>query len=47
VRGGGADLGHYALGVFFRGARRVHAEPGMLSIDVGFRCAMSAAVTEM
>lgn len=39
VRGGGAGLGHYALSVFFRAARRAHAEPGMVSTDVGFRCA--------
>ncbi|MGE0370383.1 MAG: formylglycine-generating enzyme family protein [Gammaproteobacteria bacterium] len=39
VRGGGAGLGHYALSVFFRSARRAHAEPGMVSTDVGFRCA--------
>lgn len=40
VRGGGAGLGHYALSIFFRGARRAHAEPEMTSTDVGFRCAM-------
>lgn len=43
VRGGGAGLGHYALSVFFRSARRAHAEPGMVSTDVGFRCAQDAA----
>ena len=43
VRGGGAGLGHYALSVFFRSARRAHAEPGMVSTDVGFRCAKDAA----
>lgn len=43
VRGGGAGLGHYALSVFFRSARRAHAEPGMVSTDVGFRCARDAA----
>lgn len=42
VRGGGAGLGHYALSVFFRSARRAHAEPGMVSTDVGFRCAKDA-----
>lgn len=39
IRGGGAGLGHYALSVFFRGARRGHAEPDAKSTDVGFRCA--------
>lgn len=39
VRGGGAGMGHYALSVFFRGARRAHARPDMVSTDVGFRCA--------
>ena len=43
LRGGGAGLGHYALSVFFRGARRGHAPPETVSTDVGFRCAMSAA----
>ncbi|MBK9131759.1 MAG: SUMF1/EgtB/PvdO family nonheme iron enzyme [Gammaproteobacteria bacterium] len=43
VRGGGAGLGHYALSVFFRSARRAHAEPGMVSTDVGFRCAKDLA----
>lgn len=42
VRGGGAGLGHYALSVFFRGARRGHAPPETASTDVGFRCAMSS-----
>ena len=39
VRGGGAGLGHYALHVFYRSARRAHTEPQMVSTDVGFRCA--------
>lgn len=39
VRGGGAGSGHYALSTFFRAARRAHAEPGAISVDVGFRCA--------
>ncbi|MBI5451625.1 MAG: SUMF1/EgtB/PvdO family nonheme iron enzyme [Gammaproteobacteria bacterium] len=39
VRGGGSGLGHYALSVFFRSARRAHAVPTMTSSDVGFRCA--------
>jgi formylglycine-generating enzyme required for sulfatase activity len=43
VRGGGAGLGHYALSVFFRSARRAHATPDMVSTDVGFRCAKDAA----
>lgn len=38
-KGGGAGLGHYALSVFFRGARRAHAEPAMTGTDLGFRCA--------
>ena len=42
VRGGGAGLGHYALSVFFRAARRGHAPPETVSTDVGFRCAMGA-----
>jgi len=42
VRGGGAGLGHYALSVFYRGARRAHARPEMMSTDVGFRCARDA-----
>ncbi len=41
IRGGGAGLGHYALSVFYRGARRAHARPDMRSTDVGFRCARS------
>lgn len=41
VRGGGAGLGHYALSVFFRSARRAHADPDTVSTDVGFRCARS------
>jgi len=39
VRGGGAGMGHYALKVFYRSARRAHTEPQMISTDVGFRCA--------
>lgn len=39
VRGGGAGLGHYALSVFYRSARRAHARPDMITTDVGFRCA--------
>ncbi len=44
IRGGGAGLGHYALSVFFRGARRGHAAPEATASDVGFRCA--AGVSE-
>lgn len=39
VKGGGAGVGHYALSYFYRSARRGQADPGTLSIDVGFRCA--------
>ena len=39
LRGGGAGVGHYAISIFFRAARRSHAEPFVLSTDVGFRCA--------
>ncbi len=39
VRGGGAGVGHYSLSLFFRSARRAHADPAMRSTDVGFRCA--------
>lgn len=39
VKGGGAGVGHYALSYFFRSSRRGQADPGVLSIDVGFRCA--------
>ena len=39
LRGGGAGVGHYAISIFFRAARRSHAEPYILSTDVGFRCA--------
>jgi len=39
IRGGGAGDGHYALSSFYRTARRAHAEPSAMSIDVGFRCA--------
>ncbi len=42
VKGGGAGVGHYALSYFFRSSRRGQADPGVLSIDVGFRCASSA-----
>ncbi len=42
VRGGGAGTGHYALSLFFRSARRAHADPEMRSTDVGFRCARDA-----
>jgi len=42
VRGGGAGVGHYSLSLFFRSARRAHAEPAMRSTDVGFRCARDA-----
>jgi formylglycine-generating enzyme required for sulfatase activity len=45
VRGGGAGLGHYALSVFFRSARRAHAAPEMTGTDVGFRCAMDGGST--
>ncbi len=43
IRGGGAGSGHYALSTFFRSARRAHAEPGAVSVDVGFRCAKDVA----
>ncbi len=39
IKGGGAGLGHYALSLFFRAARRGHAKPETVSTDVGFRCA--------
>ncbi len=39
IKGGGAGLGHYALSLFFRAARRGHAHPETVSTDVGFRCA--------
>ncbi|HHH36771.1 MAG TPA: hypothetical protein ENK48_08110 [Gammaproteobacteria bacterium] len=42
VRGGGAGVGHYSLSLFFRSARRAHADPEMRSTDVGFRCARDA-----
>ncbi len=42
VRGGGAGVGHYSLSLFFRSARRAHADPAMRSTDVGFRCARDA-----
>ncbi len=41
VKGGGAGVGHYALSYFYRSARRGQADPLTLSVDVGFRCAMS------
>lgn len=40
IRGGGAGLGHYALSLFFRTARRGHAPPHARADDVGFRCAV-------
>lgn len=42
ARGGAASSGHYALSVFYRTARRAHADPTMMSNDLGFRCAESA-----
>ena len=39
IKGGSAGLGHYALSLFFRAARRGHARPDVVSTDVGFRCA--------
>jgi formylglycine-generating enzyme required for sulfatase activity len=42
ARGGAASSGHYALSLFYRGARRAHADPTMMSNDLGFRCAESA-----
>ncbi len=39
VKGGGAGVGHYALSLFFRSARRQHTVPTTLGTDVGFRCA--------
>lgn len=39
VRGGGSDVGHYALSIFYRGARRNHADPTLSGTDLGFRCA--------
>jgi formylglycine-generating enzyme required for sulfatase activity len=42
VRGGGSELGHYGLSVFFRSARRAHTFPTMITTDVGFRCAKDA-----
>ncbi len=41
IKGGGAGVGHYALGYFFRLPRRGQADPSAVSTDVGFRCAMS------
>ena len=40
VRGGGAGLGHYSLSLFYRGARRSHADPTGRGTDLGFRCAL-------
>ena len=42
VRGGGSGAGHYALSIFYRGARRNHADPTLSGTDLGFRCAMDA-----
>ena len=42
LRGGGSGVGHYALSVFYRGARRNHADPTLSGTDLGFRCAMDA-----
>ena len=42
LRGGGSAVGHYALSVFYRGARRNHADPTFSGTDLGFRCAMDA-----
>ncbi len=42
VRGGGSGVGHYALSIFYRGARRNHADPTLSGTDVGFRCAQDA-----
>ena len=39
VRGGGSGTGHYALSIFYRGARRSHADPTQSGTDLGFRCA--------
>jgi len=39
VRGGGSGVGHYALSVFYRAARRNHADPTLSGTDLGFRCA--------
>lgn len=39
VRGGGSGVGHYALSIFYRGARRNHADPTLSGTDLGFRCA--------
>lgn len=41
VKGGGAGVGHYALSYFYRSSRRGQADPLVLSVDVGFRCAQS------
>lgn len=42
VRGGGSGVGHYALSIFYRGARRNHADPTLAGTDLGFRCAQDA-----
>jgi formylglycine-generating enzyme required for sulfatase activity len=42
LRGGGSGVGHYALSIFYRGARRNHADPTLSGTDLGFRCAMDA-----
>ncbi|MEJ2564813.1 MAG: SUMF1/EgtB/PvdO family nonheme iron enzyme [Gammaproteobacteria bacterium] len=42
LRGGGSGVGHYALSLFYRGARRNHADPTLSGTDLGFRCAMDA-----
>lgn len=42
IKGGGAGVGHYALSYFFRSTRRGQADPSAMSVDVGFRCALSA-----
>lgn len=39
VRGGGSGVGHYALSIFYRAARRNHADPTLMGTDLGFRCA--------
>lgn len=42
LRGGGSGVGHYALSIFYRGARRNHADPTLSGTDLGFRCALDA-----
>jgi len=39
VRGGGSGVGHYSLSIFYRTARRNHADPTLSGTDLGFRCA--------